>query len=75
MASFIVYPDFSVEDFKALRKYVSKHKLFYSEYTPLTPFPGSLLIEQRKDDITSIDPELYDMQHMVFPTNISTLCL
>jgi len=71
MASFIIYPDFSVEDFKALRKYVSKNKLFYSEYTPLTPFPGSLLMEQTKNDITTTEPALYDMQHIVLPTKIT----
>ncbi|MCX7921243.1 MAG: cobalamin-dependent protein [Clostridia bacterium] len=70
MASFIVYPDFDVKDFAALRKYVNSKKLFYSEYTPLTPFPGSTLYEQRVSEITSSDPELFDMQHMVLPAKL-----
>lgn len=71
MASFIIYPDFSKEDFADLRKYVSGKKLFYSEYTPLTPFPGSVLYNQRKEDVTSTNPELFDMQHMVLPTTLN----
>ncbi|HRR49885.1 MAG TPA: hypothetical protein P5293_08050, partial [Bacteroidales bacterium] len=42
-----------------------------SEYTPLTPFPGSLLMEQTKNDITTTEPALYDMQHIVLPTKIT----
>lgn len=68
MAGFIIYPDFTVEDFKSLRRYIRENGIYYAEFTSLTPFPGTGFYEEVKNKVTSYNPELYDMQHQVFDT-------
>lgn len=70
MAGFIIYPDFTKKDFKFLRKYVKDRRLYYIEYTSLTPFPGTVFYEQVKDEIIEHNPELYDMQHMLLESKL-----
>lgn len=70
MAGFIIYPDFSVEDFKSLRRYIRENKIYYAEYTSLTPFPGTLFYEESKAKLGSYNPELYDMQHQLLKTSL-----
>lgn len=68
MAGFIIYPDFTVEDFKSLRRYIRENGIYYAEFTSLTPFPGTGFYEEMKNKVTSYNPELYDMQHQLFET-------
>jgi len=70
-ASFMVEPDFTREDFFALRQYVRQLKLKHASYSVLTPLPGTRFYEERKDDLLPFQPELYDFLHTTLPTKLS----
>jgi radical SAM superfamily enzyme YgiQ (UPF0313 family) len=69
-ASYMVDPAFSREDFTSLMAYVRKMKHKYVSFTVLTPLPGTELYAERKDELLSRKPELYDMLHALFPTTL-----
>jgi radical SAM superfamily enzyme YgiQ (UPF0313 family) len=68
MASFIVRPDFGREDFAALRRFVRRMRLPMPVFSILTPLPGTALYEERSQEITTHNYELYDLLHAVLPT-------
>jgi radical SAM superfamily enzyme YgiQ (UPF0313 family) len=68
MAGFIIYPDFTVEDFKALRNFVKESKLYYIEYTSLTPFPGTAFYDEHAPGLRRFPSAMFDMQHMLLKT-------
>ncbi|MBA7677576.1 Hopanoid C-3 methylase [subsurface metagenome] len=70
MASFIVDPDFKVEDFIRLRQYVKRARLVQPYFSVLTPLPGTVLHEERAKDISSNNYELFDLHHAVLPTKL-----
>jgi radical SAM superfamily enzyme YgiQ (UPF0313 family) len=70
-ASFMVAPDYSREDFRALTAYVRKLKLTYATFTVMTPLPGTELHTSRRQEILSDNPELYDLLHALLPTRLS----
>jgi len=67
---FIVEPDFTLMDFKALMDYVLKRKIAFPSFTILTPLPGTDLYRERKEDLITEDPEMFDLFHSVLPTRI-----
>jgi len=69
-ASFMVDPEYSHEDFKALKNYVRELKLTYATFTVMTPLPGTELYATRNNDLLSNKPELYDMLHALLPTRL-----
>ncbi|MBI5483507.1 MAG: cobalamin B12-binding domain-containing protein [Deltaproteobacteria bacterium] len=69
-ASFMVDPGYSREDFSSLVAYVRRLKLKYATFTVMTPLPGTELHTERKDEILSQKPELYDMLHALLPTTL-----
>ncbi len=69
-AQFLVDTDYDYEDFETMIDYVRGSGLEYASFTVLTPLPGSPLYEDRKADITSHDPDLYDVMHAVLPTKL-----
>ena len=69
-ASFMVDPDYSRDDFRALKDYVRKLKLQYATFTVMTPLPGTELEAARQDELLSTRPELYDMLHSLLPTRL-----
>jgi radical SAM superfamily enzyme YgiQ (UPF0313 family) len=62
-ASFMVDPEYSREDFAALKNYVRKLKLKYATFTVMTPLPGTELYESVKDRLLTERPEMFDMLH------------
>ncbi len=62
-ASFMVDPDYSREDFVALKNYVRRLKLKYATFSVMTPLPGTELYESVKHRLLSDKPELFDMLH------------
>lgn len=70
MASFIVDPDFKVEDFAGLRRFVKRARLSQPYFAVLTPLPGTVLHEERAQDLTSVNYELFDLHHAVLPTEL-----
>jgi radical SAM superfamily enzyme YgiQ (UPF0313 family) len=69
-ASFMVDPDYSRDDFRALKAYVRKLKLSYATFTVMTPLPGTELHAGREAELLSTRPELYDMLHTLLPTRL-----
>jgi radical SAM superfamily enzyme YgiQ (UPF0313 family) len=69
-ASFMVDPDYSQHDFKALARYIRRLKLNYATFTVMTPLPGTELYQQRKGEMISHKPELFDMLHSLLPTRL-----
>ena len=70
MASFIVNPDFDKEDFTALRHFVRRMKLRSPAFSILTPLPGTVLHEERAQEITNHNYELYDLLHTTLPSRL-----
>lgn len=69
-AAFMVDPDFSRDDFRALKAYVRKLRLNCVNFTILTPLPGTALRADRERDLISEKPELCDMLHALVPTRL-----
>jgi radical SAM superfamily enzyme YgiQ (UPF0313 family) len=69
-ASFMVDPDYTQEDFAALKSYVRRLKLKYATFTVMTPLPGTELHETVKERLLTTRPELYDMVHALVPTRL-----
>jgi hopanoid C-3 methylase len=69
-ASYMVDPAFTREDFGSLIAYVRKMKHKYASFTVLTPLPGTELYVNRKQELLSRKPELYDMLHSLLPTTL-----
>jgi radical SAM superfamily enzyme YgiQ (UPF0313 family) len=69
-AHFIVHQDYEPADFDALVDYVREMKLRQPVFCILTPLPGTILYEERKDDILTDDYGKYDLTHTVLPTKL-----
>lgn len=69
-ASFMVDPDYSREDFAALRRHIRRLKLNCATFTVMTPLPGTELRRQVEGRLLSQRPELYDMLHALIPTRL-----
>lgn len=70
MGNFIVPSDFDESDFEMLLEYVNRINLDLPMYTILTPFPGTPLYEQSRDEIIIDDYEFYDLFHSVMETKL-----
>jgi len=68
--AFIVDPDWTVEDFKALRDYVTRKQITHTQFTILTPLPGTQLYQERYDELLTDDYTVYDTMHAVVPTKL-----
>jgi radical SAM superfamily enzyme YgiQ (UPF0313 family) len=69
-ASFMVDPDFSVQDFKDLEKEIMLVCPAEVTFTVFSPSPGTDLWKQHKDDYI-VDPYLYyDCMHTILPTKL-----
>ncbi|UCH94129.1 MAG: cobalamin-dependent protein [Candidatus Aminicenantes bacterium] len=68
--SFIIQPDFAREDFKQLAEYVRNLGVDQPSFSVLTPFPGTELYEETKQDLITTNYDLFDMLHTVLPTRL-----
>ena len=68
--AFIVDPQFTREDFHALKTYREEKDVIYPQFTVLTPLPGTDLYEQRKAELVTHDYRLFDALHAVLPTRL-----
>ena len=68
--AFLVDPDFTVEDFKELREYVTAQQITHTQFTVLTPLPGTNLYRQKYDELLTHDYSCYDAMHSVLPTRL-----
>jgi radical SAM superfamily enzyme YgiQ (UPF0313 family) len=70
--SLIPQPEFTVEDWKRLRRFVDESGLYYLNISPLVPLPGTSVYEMYKDEL--IVPReahgLWDLSHAVVKTKM-----
>lgn len=72
-AGFLVEPHFTERDFAAIDDYVRRHPaILLTEFTPLTPFPGTPLHKKVENEILTTDRQLFDLQHFLLPTETPT---
>jgi hopanoid C-3 methylase len=69
-ANFMVDPNFETEDFVRLTAHVRQLQLRHVGFSVLTPLPGTELYRQRRHELVTDNPELYDMVHAVLPTRL-----
>jgi radical SAM superfamily enzyme YgiQ (UPF0313 family) len=68
--AFIADPAWGVDDFQDLREYVHRHHITHTQFTVLTPLPGSELHTERRDELITHDYTCYDCLHSVLPTKL-----
>ncbi len=70
-AGFLVEPGFGREDFERIDRYArARPSILITEYTALTPFPGTPLHKKERGQLLTHDPALFDLQHFVLPTRL-----
>lgn len=70
LASVIVYPQWTKEDFDNLWHNIQKEKITYLHLQCLTPYPGTELFDDTFNQITSFNMDIYDMEHMILKTRM-----
>ena len=68
--AFMVSPDWTEDDFKDLRDYVTAKQITHTQFTVLTPLPGTDLYQQSYDKLLTDDYRCYDTMHSVLPTRL-----
>lgn len=68
--AFIVDPRWEAEDFDRLQDYVRRRGITHTQYTVLTPLPGTGLYRDMKDQLITDDYTCYDCLHAVVPTRL-----
>lgn len=70
--SLIPHPDYTVEDWKRLRRFIRETGLYYVNISPLVPFPGTVEYDVYRDRLT-VPREahgLWDLSHAVIRTRL-----
>jgi radical SAM superfamily enzyme YgiQ (UPF0313 family) len=68
--AFLIDPDWTADDFKRLRDYVSEKKITHTQFTILTPLPGTQLYRDRYHELLTNDYSCFDTLHAVLPTRL-----
>lgn len=68
--AFIVDPAWDHDDFKRLREYVNSRGITHTQFTVLTPLPGTELYRERAGELLTHDYRCYDCLHAVTPTRL-----
>lgn len=68
--AFIADPGWEADDFKRLRDYVNAREITHTQFTVLTPLPGTQLYRQMQDQLLTNDYTCYDTLHAVTPTKL-----
>ncbi|HAU37209.1 MAG TPA: B12-binding domain-containing radical SAM protein [Phycisphaerales bacterium] len=68
--AFIVDPDWTEDDFKQLRDYVNRQEITHTQFTILTPLPGTVLYREKFADLLTYDYLCFDTMHAVLPTRL-----
>jgi len=67
-ASFILRPEFTRDDFAALRGYCRRLDLDFASFAVLTPLPGTDLYAELQGELLVDDFDYFDFIHTVLPT-------
>ena len=70
LGAFVIQPYYKKEDFDALLEYLDKMKIYYHEFTILTPFPGTEFFDKVKGQLVFTDRRLFDLAHSLLPTEL-----
>ena len=68
--AFIIDPDWSADDFKRLEDYVAANDITHTQFTVLTPLPGTDLYRERRHQLLTEDYTCFDALHAVLPTKL-----
>ncbi len=68
--AFIIDPDWTADDFKLLEDYVAANNITHTQFTVLTPLPGTDLYRERRDQLLTDDYTCFDALHAVLPTKL-----
>jgi len=68
--AFIIEPNWTVEQFKALQEYVYDKKISHTQFTVLTPLPGTQLYHEKRAELLTNDYTCFDALHAVVPTRL-----
>jgi hopanoid C-3 methylase len=68
--AFLVDPDWTDDDFKRLRDYVRRKQITHTQFTVLTPLPGTQLYRDRYEELLTDDYSCFDTLHAVVPTRL-----
>ncbi|MBP7052186.1 MAG: cobalamin-dependent protein [Phycisphaerae bacterium] len=68
--AFIVDPDWAEDDFNRLHDYVQEHRITHTQFTILTPLPGTQLYRDRCHELLTHDYSCFDTLHAVLPTRL-----
>jgi len=71
LGAFIIQPYYKKEDFNSILRYMDEMKIYYHEFTILTPFPGTEFYDKVKDQMIFRDNRLLDLTHSTLPTELS----
>jgi radical SAM superfamily enzyme YgiQ (UPF0313 family) len=70
LGAFIVRPEYTRADFDRILAYMDKMRIYFFEFTVLTPFPGTEFYEEVQHDLLSQDRRFFDLAHSLFPTRL-----
>jgi radical SAM superfamily enzyme YgiQ (UPF0313 family) len=68
--AFIVDPDWADDDFRRLHDYVNQREITHTQFTVLTPLPGTQLYRDRRDELLTDDYSCFDTLHAILPTRL-----
>jgi len=68
--AFLVDPYWTADDFNQLRDYVNEKRITHTQFTILTPLPGTQLYRDRYQDLLTHDYSCFDTLHAVLPTRL-----
>jgi radical SAM superfamily enzyme YgiQ (UPF0313 family) len=68
LGAFVIQPSYRKADFDALLEYMDKMRIYYHEFTILTPFPGTEFYDKVKNQLINSDNRLFDLAHSLLPT-------
>jgi radical SAM superfamily enzyme YgiQ (UPF0313 family) len=68
--AFIVDPDWDEDDFKSLRDFVQSRHITHTQFTVLTPLPGTELYREKAGDLITDDYRCFDCLHAVTETRL-----
>jgi radical SAM superfamily enzyme YgiQ (UPF0313 family) len=69
-ASFIVRPEFSKDDFAALRQYCHQLELTFASFAVLTPLPGTDFYQEVETQLITHNYDYFDFIHTLLPTEL-----
>jgi radical SAM superfamily enzyme YgiQ (UPF0313 family) len=68
--SFIIKPDFTMDDFREFGKYCRNLRLHLPVFSVLTPLPGTDYFEEVKDKLLTHNYDFFDLLHTVQETRL-----